>query len=142
MFGNWELALAAYNCGPGNVRKAIKKSGKSNYWSLDLPVETKDYLPKFYAVLKITRDLEKYNFKNSSGELIVVQLRNGSHNLRYIANNVLGVDYRVFSRLNPGYEVGYTPPGESTMIYLMKDWNIVLLQGFGLLAKKNSLRIN
>lgn len=141
MFGNWDLALSAYNCGPGRVRSAIKKSGK-DYWYLDLPSETMDYIPKFYAVIKITRDLEQYGFKESSGDLIIVQLRTGSHNLRYIADRILKVDYKVFLRLNPGYEIGYTPPGESTSIYLMKDWDIVLLRGFGLLAKKNALRID
>jgi len=49
------------------------------------------------------------------------------------------VDYKTFRRLNPGYEVGYTPPGKSTSIYMMKDWDIALLRGFGLLAKKKAL---
>ena len=50
-FGDWTLALAAYNCGPGNVRKAIRKSGKNDYWSIRnyLPLETQNYIPKFVA---------------------------------------------------------------------------------------------
>lgn len=53
MFGNWELALAAYNSGPGNVRKAIRRSGgKQNYWEIYpyLPRETRGYVPAFIAV--------------------------------------------------------------------------------------------
>ena len=53
MFGNWELALAAYNSGPGNVRKAIRYSGgKKNYWEIYpyLPRETRGYVPAFIAV--------------------------------------------------------------------------------------------
>ncbi|MEN9832871.1 MAG: hypothetical protein RL753_25 [Bacteroidota bacterium] len=52
MFGNWELALAAYNAGPGNVSKAIRASGgKNNYWEVRpyLPRETRMYVPNFIA---------------------------------------------------------------------------------------------
>jgi membrane-bound lytic murein transglycosylase D len=50
-FGDWTLALAAYNCGPGNVRKAMRRSGKADYWSIRnyLPRETRNYIPKFVA---------------------------------------------------------------------------------------------
>jgi membrane-bound lytic murein transglycosylase D len=53
MFGNWEMALAAYNSGPGNVRKAIRRSGgKKTYWEIypHLPRETRGYVPAFIAV--------------------------------------------------------------------------------------------
>lgn len=140
-FGKWDLALAAYNCGPTKVRKAIKKSRETDYWMLDLPGETTNYLPQFYAVLKITRDLEKYGFENAGESIIIVQLKSGSHSLRYIAK-ILSVDYDDFERINPGYQIGYTHPKKSANIYLMKDWDISLLKGFGLLAKKNQLRIN
>lgn len=52
-FGDWTLALAAYNCGPGNVRKAIRRSGgKRTFWEIKnfLPRETRNYVPKFIAV--------------------------------------------------------------------------------------------
>lgn len=53
MYGNWELALAAYNCGPGNVNKAIRRSGGGkDYWKIydHLPRETRGYVPAFIAV--------------------------------------------------------------------------------------------
>lgn len=53
MFGDWQLALAAYNCGPGNVRKAIRRSGyKETFWDIYdyLPKETRFYVPKFIAI--------------------------------------------------------------------------------------------
>jgi membrane-bound lytic murein transglycosylase D len=52
-FGNWELALAAYNCGPGNVRKAIRRSGnQTSFWKIApyLPSEARAYVPKFAVV--------------------------------------------------------------------------------------------
>ena len=137
-FKDWGLALAAYNCGPTRVRKEINKSG-DDYWKLNLPWETENYVPQFYAVLKITRDLKKHGFNESTNSLKSVQLKEGSHNLRYIASRVLRVDYKVFKRINPGFELGYTPPGEETVIYLMDHWDTAMLKGFNLLAKKKAL---
>jgi len=54
IFGDWDLALAAYNSGPGNVAKAIKRSGGyRNYWNIRpfLPRETASYVPAFYATM-------------------------------------------------------------------------------------------
>ena len=53
MFGNWDLAISAYNCGPGNITKAITRSGgKTGFWDIYpyLPHETRGYLPAFIAV--------------------------------------------------------------------------------------------
>jgi membrane-bound lytic murein transglycosylase D len=54
IFGDWELALAAYNCGPGNVKKAIARSGgQHTFWAIFpyLPKETRGYVPSFTAVM-------------------------------------------------------------------------------------------
>ncbi|MBN7811615.1 transglycosylase SLT domain-containing protein [Algoriphagus sp. H41] len=65
MFGDWEVALAAYNCGPGNVRKAIRRSGgKKTFWGIYnyLPKETRSYVPQFQAFLYVLNNLEAHNF--------------------------------------------------------------------------------
>lgn len=51
-YGDWLLVIAAYNCGPGAVQKAIKKSGSRNYWALQnfLPEETRKHVKKFIAI--------------------------------------------------------------------------------------------
>lgn len=60
---DWELALAAYNCGPGNVRKAMRRSGKTSYWEIYdyLPRETRDYLPSFVAMMYTINYAEDHN---------------------------------------------------------------------------------
>ncbi|WP_296245625.1 MULTISPECIES: LysM peptidoglycan-binding domain-containing protein [unclassified Psychrobacter] len=63
-FGSWELALAAYNAGPGRVQKAIDANEArglpTDYWSLRLPTETMNYVPRFLAVAEIVAKPEQY----------------------------------------------------------------------------------
>ncbi|MFC4722858.1 LysM peptidoglycan-binding domain-containing protein [Geojedonia litorea] len=66
IFGDWDLALAAYNSGPGNVSKAIRRSGGyQNYWNIRpyLPRETAGYLPAFLATMYIFEFAEQHGFK-------------------------------------------------------------------------------
>ncbi len=67
-FGDWSLALAAYNAGEGAIGRALKKTGCEDYFSLceasdDLKKETKLYVPKFLALVKVARNLEKLGFE-------------------------------------------------------------------------------
>jgi len=69
MFGDWELALAAYNSGPGNVRKAIRRSGyKKKFWELFryLPRETRAYLPQYVAMVYVLNYAEPLGFDTRS----------------------------------------------------------------------------
>ncbi len=64
IFGNWELALAAYNCGPGNVNKAVRRAGGAlDYWKIYdyLPRETRGYVPAFIAANYIFNHAADHN---------------------------------------------------------------------------------
>lgn len=63
-FGSWELALAAYNAGPGRIQRAMEANARqglpTDYWSLRLPTETMNYVPRFMAVAQIIRSPEQH----------------------------------------------------------------------------------
>ncbi len=64
-FGSWELALAGYNCGDLNVKKAIDEYNSNDFWYLSkytFPKQTKEYVPQIIALMHISEDLKKYNF--------------------------------------------------------------------------------
>lgn len=61
-FGSWELALAAYNGGPGRVEGSIRKQGTNDFWKLDLRKQTEDYVPYFMAATIIAKNPKHYGF--------------------------------------------------------------------------------
>jgi membrane-bound lytic murein transglycosylase D len=73
MFDDWQLALAAYNAGPGNVRKAIRRSGyKKDFWEVynHLPRETRAYVPQFAAVMYVMQHADEHNLRPADHELL------------------------------------------------------------------------
>ena len=64
-FGSWELALAAYNTGPGRLKRAQKSQGLTDFWSLDLYDEAERYVPRAIAIMTVLDDLEAYGFHMS-----------------------------------------------------------------------------
>lgn len=120
MFGDWSLALAAYNCGPGRVRRTLKEAGASSFWELLdaglLPKETRGYVPTFYATLIIASDAETYGFtlgKPHESDIRTVDLH-GPLSLEYIAE-AIEVDKEVLEDLNPGLRRGVVPPGRASV---------------------------
>nr|WKN38142.1 transglycosylase SLT domain-containing protein [Tunicatimonas sp. TK19036] len=74
MFGDWELALAAYNTGPGNVRKAIRRSGyKKGFWEIYnyLPRETRSYVPQFVAIAYTLNHIDEHNLWEETPDYLV-----------------------------------------------------------------------
>jgi nucleoid-associated protein YgaU len=100
--GSWPLALAAYNAGEGTVQRAIKRQGTHDFWSLRLPRETQDYVPKFLAAMEIASDPQRYGFdlpENSPLKYDMVTVR-GPVDMKELSR-VSAVDVDELQRLNP-----------------------------------------
>ncbi len=116
-FGDWSLALAAYNCGPGRVARALVESGASSFWELleqaAVPKETRGYVPTFYATLLIASDPATYGFRLAATSDIDSARRveiDGPLSLRYLAD-VAGLDEDALREMNPALRRGLVPPG-------------------------------
>lgn len=110
-FGDWRLAAAAYNSGSGRVRRAIDKAGSRDFWALDLPRETRNYVPLLMAAAVIAKSPETFGFQLPEPEAPIrwdeVQLKRFVH--LETASGLLGpkADLR---QLNPELRRPITPP--------------------------------
>ena len=115
MFGDWDLALAAYNSGPGNVRKAIKRAGgNTNYWEIRqfLPRETSSYVPAFYATMYLFTHAEYHELGPLKGgtsyfETDTIQLK-GSLTFEAIQKST-GINMDILRSFNPVYKKDLIP---------------------------------
>ena len=114
--GDWMLALAAYNSGAGTVRKAIRKNKRkglpTDFWSLALPRETRDYVPKLIALARLVQSPEKYGvtlpFIENKPYFSVVST--GSQMDLSQAAAMANVDLEEIYKLNPQYNQWATSP--------------------------------
>jgi len=115
--GNWELAMAAYNTGAGNVDRAIARAGSANFWMIYpyIAQETRNYVPNILAVILIAKNPEKYGFKgikqDAAWSYDVVQVPTAT-SLQLVADATdSNVDY--IRTLNPELKRDITPRGDS-----------------------------
>ena len=115
--GNWELAMAAYNTGAGNVDRGISRAGTANFWAIYpyIAQETRNYVPNILATILIAKNPEKYGFKgirpDSPMAYDVVQVAN-STSLQLIAEATdSSVDF--IRGINPELRRDTTPKGEA-----------------------------
>ena len=115
IFGDWDLTLAAYNSGPGNVTKAIRRSnGKTNYWNLRpyLPRETAGYVPAFLATLYIFEYAKEHGFKpqkraNHVFETDTIRVKQAI-SFKDISD-ITGMDVKDIQFFNPSYQLDVVP---------------------------------
>lgn len=114
--GNWFHALAAYNSGEGNVERAIrrnKKAGKgTDFWSLRLPRETRNYVPSLLAVAEILKHNEKHNinFKTIENKPYFESINIGSQIDLSTVSKLSGLSIDDVYTLNPGFNRWATDP--------------------------------
>jgi membrane-bound lytic murein transglycosylase D len=115
IYGDWNLALAAYNAGPGNVNHAIRKSGgKTTYWEVRpfLPAETQGYVPNFIAAAYMMTYHAEYNIipmdaKIHNAQLDTMCVKSGVH-MQTIAK-LTDWELTEIQSLNPVYKTTYIP---------------------------------
>jgi len=106
MFGDWYLAMAAYNCGPGNVQKGIERTGYADFWELYrrnvLPRETKNYVPIILALTLIAKDAAHYGIHVDPDDPVPVDVVKPGRaiDLRLVAETI-DVDVDTLRSLNP-----------------------------------------
>lgn len=129
LFGKWELAIAAYNCGPGNVKKAIVRSGgKTDFWDIYyfLPRETRGYLPMFIAANYIMTFHKEHGIQPLEPKTtITTDTVLISKNLHFKQiSEVCGADIEEIRALNPQY-IKDIIPGENEPYVLRLSNNLV-----------------
>lgn len=125
--GDWLLALAAYNSGAGNVWKAIRKNKKLgkpiDYWSLDLPKETKDYVPRLLAIKALIEQPELYGIRlyPVANEPYFTAIDVGSQIDLAQAAEFAEMSMDDFYGLNPGFNQWATDPDGPHTLILPRD---------------------
>ncbi|MFH6992900.1 LysM peptidoglycan-binding domain-containing protein [Flavobacterium sp. FlaQc-48] len=129
VFGDWELVLASYNSGPGNVTKAIRRSGgKTSYWDIrnHLPKETQGYVPAFLATMYLFEYHKEHGINPERAvvknfETDTVQIKN-EMSFKQLAD-LLDMPQSQIQLLNPSYKLNVVPvyKGEPHFLRLPKD---------------------
>jgi membrane-bound lytic murein transglycosylase D len=115
--GNWELAMAAYNTGQGNVDRAIQRAGRADFWAIYpyIAQETRNYVPNILATMLIAKNPEKYGFRNIRPDAPlsydIIQVPSAT-SLQLIAN-ATGTSLDYIRYLNPELRKDVTPRGEA-----------------------------
>lgn len=123
VFGDWNLVIAAYNCGPGNVNKAIHRAGgKRDFWSIYpfLPRETRGYLPIFIAASYAMNYAELHGICPAALEMTMVTdtiVTTQRQHFKQIAAN-LDISIAELRRLNPQYAHDIIPGGKEYALCL------------------------
>jgi hypothetical protein len=121
LFGNWGLAIAAYNCGEDRVAKSIEMQGVANYYDADLPLETERYIFRMLSAKVILTNPERYGYRTSAMRVypVVETDRIEIHSHREVHVNVIaracGTTYKTIREMNPEIKNEFLPPGRYSL---------------------------
>lgn len=120
VFGDWNLAICSYNCGPGNVQKAIRRSGSREFWNLYhyLPRETRRYVPAMVGAMYAMTYYREYGIvPQDVGMPAAVDTFHVNRNLHFRQiNETVGVPMDIIREFNPQYTQSIVPGSEGTCI--------------------------
>ena len=125
LFGDWYLAMAAYNCGPGNVQKGVERTGYADFWELYrrnvLPRETKNYVPIILALTLIAKDAAHYGVQTDLDQPVPSDVVKPGRaiDLRLVAETI-DVDAETLRSLNPSLLRMATPDDPFFELHLPK----------------------
>src|SRR5438045_348466 len=125
LFGDWYLAMAAYNCGPGNVQKGVERTGYADFWELYrrnvLPRETKNYVPIIVALTLIAKDAAHYGIQTDLEQPVPYDVVKPGRaiDLRLVAETI-DADVETLRSLNPSLLRMATPDDPSFELHLPK----------------------
>ena len=126
LFGDWNLAISSYNCGPGNVNKAIRRSGSRNFWSVYdyLPRETRGYVPAFVGAMYAIKYSKEYGLAANGVQMPVqvdtFEIRKNLHFEQI--SDLVGISVQELENLNPQY-IKDVIPGDSKPYILRIPFN-------------------
>lgn len=133
-FGDWYLAMAAYDWGPLNVQKAVQRTGFADFWELykrnNLPLETKNYVPIILAVTIMAKNPKQYGLTDLSPDppLVMDTVQTDySVGLPLVAD-LTGAPLQEIVALNPSLLRGATPPDETFDLHLPSGTKAVFEQ--------------
>lgn len=116
-YGDWRLAMAAYNCGEGCVDRAIRRSGTNDYWQIPIPQETRNYVPRVFAAAILGKRPELHGFKYTPWAPLVADTFTveGGIPLMKVAD-IVGAPPESLVLLNPSLVKGMTPPSQEPWV--------------------------
>ena len=123
-FGDWLLAIAAYNCGEGAVARSVRRNESmglpTDFWSLNLPQETRSYVPKLLAVARLFADAEKYgiSLKDLPNVAMYKPVKVTNQLDLALAADAAGISLDKLYELNPGFKGKFADLDGSFHLYI------------------------
>lgn len=134
-YGSWELAIAAYNSGPGTINRAIRLGGSKDFWKIRqyLPSETRNYVPRFIAAAYLAEYYKEYNIQPEYPDY-ELQFTRTALVYDYISfkklSKITRVPISTLRKLNPAYIAGYIPRNEAGNFLILPEMGMMAFSDY------------